>query len=158
MQVVLVQKNMWEQVNIEVEVNEGVTPEEALSKMLQKQIKDKMAKVWVEIILQVEEDQLELLEEEKNHHECWFKLRNTHRAKGFITELANVKGMVRVLKEVNVEVNETQKVLVLVMGLMDKYGMKILNEEMRHGGPDGASEPEMVTWDQEVPSQRSKAL
>ncbi|KZT12221.1 uncharacterized protein LAESUDRAFT_640898 [Laetiporus sulphureus 93-53] len=75
--------------------------------------------------------------------ECWFKLRNTHRAKGFITELAKwwtfyyvqmqesescqgwiarVKALVRALKEVNVEVDEIQKVLVLVMGLMDKYG------------------------------------
>ncbi|KZT06546.1 uncharacterized protein LAESUDRAFT_759368 [Laetiporus sulphureus 93-53] len=148
------------QVDVEVEVKEGVTLEEALSKVLQKWIKAKMAKAQAEIVLWVEEDQLKLLEEEKDTHECWFKLRDTYRAKGFITELAKWWAFLlcadagEALKEVNVEVDETQKVLVLIMGLMDKYGewtfdqisVKILHEETRHDGPDGVSELEMASY------------
>ncbi|KZT06548.1 uncharacterized protein LAESUDRAFT_759371 [Laetiporus sulphureus 93-53] len=147
-----------------------------------------MAKAQAEIVLWVEEDQLKLLEEEKDPRECWLKLHDIHRAKGFTMELAKwwafyyawmqesesgqrwitrVKGLVRALKEVDVEVKEIQKLLVLVMGLTDKYGwvvsqvdnmdikewtfdqisVKILNEETRHGGPDGADELEMLKAD-----------
>ncbi|KZS99503.1 uncharacterized protein LAESUDRAFT_765456 [Laetiporus sulphureus 93-53] len=126
MQVALVQKDLWKQVKVEVEVKEGA----------------KMAKAWAEIVLWVRLEQLELLEDEKDPHKCWSMLHDTHRAKGFTMELtkwwafyhmqmqksesgqgwiARMKGLVRALKEVDVEVEDAQKVLILVMRLTDKY-------------------------------------
>lgn len=174
MEAELVRKGLWGVVEVEVEPKEGEDGAEALAKELKKRKKADMAKARAEIVLRVGDDQLELLEDETDPRKCWRVLQDAHRSRGFATELAKwrqfyraemegsetaqawisrVKGYARALRDVDVEVSDQQKVLVLIMGLgedfervvtvvdemptrertFDNVCAKLLNEETRLG-------------------------
>jgi hypothetical protein len=149
MEAIFVRKELWSVVNVEVDT-EG-KDEEMIEKELNvktsKRSASKMAEVWAEMILRVEDGQLSHMHE-RDPMEIWQTLQRVHRAAGFATSLAlrrkfltmkkmssqpmqawigTVKALAFRMEAAGIDVSEQDTILALTMGLPSTYDAVIIN-------------------------------